>query len=688
MKKISLLFFGVLISVMSFSQYYYIPELSPGQNPGGLNTENEYPLGSGLSTSWTTILDGVTTPTWSSNQTIPFSFNFNGSAVTQYKVSSSGVLTFTTSASTVPGFTNSALPDASIPDASVCIWGIEGSGSNDAIVTQTFGTAPNRQHWIFFASYTASGTWTYWSIVLEESTDNIYIVDQRHGGTVTGLTLGIQIDGSTAISVSGSPNVSSVAQSDQTPQDNAYYTFIQGTQSAFDLRVTQTDLDQFIINGNNTVTGKIQNLGTTTITSFDLVYTVNGGTPVSATISSVNIPPFGEYSFTHPTALVANSGGSFYNLCIYADNLNGSNEDENHSNDTLCVNPICINGTSGDKHVLIEEFSTAACGYCPDGHTYLNDILANYPNAIGVSHHAGYGTDSMTIQAHIDYASVFASGAPTAAIDRGENIGLSRSVWEQTTIDELAKWTPCNVSISGNYNNTTRALSADVDVDFTDYAVNGDLRITLFIVEDSVVGTGSGYDQTNYYNSTSGSPYYGLGNPIVGYVHRHVVREVLPTSTIWGVSGTIISSPQPSDHYTYNFTSTISPYWNESHIELVAFVSYYNSNSTKRDILNVMDKKMTDLAVSTNEISDNSKISNIYPNPTNNNTYLDVNLNKQSNVIINVKNLLGKNVYTYNNLISGNNHIMLETSDLANGVYLVEINIDNKRTTQKLIISK
>ncbi len=688
MKRITLLLTGIFLSLMSFSQYYYIPETSPGENPGGLNTESEYPLGSGLSSSWTTILDGVTSAVWSTNQTIPFSFDFNGSPVTEYKVSSSGILTFTTSATGVPGFTNAALPEASIPDASVCIWGIEGTGSNDAIVTQTFGTAPNRQHWIFFASYTASGTWSYWSIVLEETTNNIYIVDQRHGGTISGLTLGIQIDGSNAVSVSGSPNVSSIAGSDATPADNAYYTFIQGTQLAYDLRVTQTDLNEFITVGNNTVTGKIQNLGSTTITSFDLVYVVNGGTPVSATISSVNISPLGEYSFTHPTPLNATSGGSFYDLCIYANNLNGSNADENNSNDTLCVNPICINGTSGTKHTLIEEFTTAACGFCPDGHTVLNDILTTYPNAVGVCHHAGYGTDAMTIQANSDYASVFATGAPTAAIDRGENIGLSRGDWEQITVDQLARWTPCDVAVTGTYNSTTRDLSADVSVDFTDYAVSGDLRITMFIVEDSVTGTGSGYDQTNYYNTTTGSPYYGLGNPIIGYVHRHVVREVLPTSSIWGVSGTILSSPQPSDNYSYNFTETLDTAWNDNQVSLVAFVSYYNSNTTKRDILNVIEVKLSDLGTDVNEFSDNYKISNIYPNPTNDKTYINVNLNKTSNVIINVRNLLGKTVYTYNNAISGNNKIALETGNLANGVYLVEINIDNKKITQKLIISK
>ena len=65
----------------------------------------------------------------------------------------------------------------SIPNNSIVIWGIEGTGSSDEIVTKTFGTSGSQQHWVFFSSYTGGGSWSYWSIVLEEGSDKIYIVD-------------------------------------------------------------------------------------------------------------------------------------------------------------------------------------------------------------------------------------------------------------------------------------------------------------------------------------------------------------------------------------------------------------------------------------------------------------------------------------------------------------------------------
>jgi hypothetical protein len=64
---------------------------------------------------------------------------------------------------------------------SVCVWGLQ-MKAGDNIISKTFGTAPNRQHWIQFNSCSEANLqsgWTYWSIVLEETSNKIYIVDQR-----------------------------------------------------------------------------------------------------------------------------------------------------------------------------------------------------------------------------------------------------------------------------------------------------------------------------------------------------------------------------------------------------------------------------------------------------------------------------------------------------------------------------
>lgn len=160
MRKIFTLF--LLLSIGAQAQYYYVPYLNAGQNPGNLNNDLEYPVGGGLTTGWTSIHPGsAATPAWTAQQTIPFVFQFNGNAVTNYFVSTSGVLTFSATPGTAPAYANQVLPSASVPDQSLMAWGIEGTGANDNIVTKVFGSAPNRQLWIMFSSYTVTGTTSY-----------------------------------------------------------------------------------------------------------------------------------------------------------------------------------------------------------------------------------------------------------------------------------------------------------------------------------------------------------------------------------------------------------------------------------------------------------------------------------------------------------------------------------------------
>ena len=166
------------------------------------------------------------------------------------------------------------------------VWGLQGTGSNDNIVTKTFGTAGGRQHWVFFSSYTA-GSWSYWSIVMEEGTDKIYIVDQRHSTAANPqITAGIQIDGTTATMVAGSPTLSNVAGADATPADNHYYEFIFGSQNATDMAGVSVTTFPYLILGNApfTISGEVTNYGSSSVTDFDINY-CDGGAAVTENIT-------------------------------------------------------------------------------------------------------------------------------------------------------------------------------------------------------------------------------------------------------------------------------------------------------------------------------------------------------------------------------------------------------------------
>jgi hypothetical protein len=212
---------------------------------------------------------------------LPFAFNFNGNAQDSFSISSSGVLTFSAAAASTaaPAYASVSLPSSTIPDNSVCILGLQTAGNNSNyanIVSKTFGTAPNRQYWLTFSAYnaiTAGATgFCFWSIVLEETSNKIYIVDQRYAGTAAKLSIGVQVNSTTATSVAGSPNLASIATTDATAIDNGYYTFIPGTQPASDLEGKSITVEEYLILNTAPfqIKGVLRNTGSQTCYWFHL----------------------------------------------------------------------------------------------------------------------------------------------------------------------------------------------------------------------------------------------------------------------------------------------------------------------------------------------------------------------------------------------------------------------------------
>jgi hypothetical protein len=426
MKKILLSMALVAIGFASNAQYYMLPNVGANTNPGGLNNDDEYPSGGGLATTWTQALGVNAAPTWSAAINLPFAFQFNGSAVNQFKVSNSGVVTFDVATTlAAPSFTPASLPNASIPDKSVCYWGIQGTGANDFVMQKTFGTAPNRQFWIFFSSFSSASAvanYHYASIVLEETTNKIYAVDQRNVATGTNpLTIGLQINSNSALQVAGSPSASFSAGADFTPADNTYYEFIPGVQPAFDLSVSKITSSDFAVAGNNNITGIIKNLGTAAITSLTINYTDNAGAVVAAPLTGLNIAGGTNYNFTHPTPWNATIGT--HTIEAYATNPN-SNVDQNTSNDKKSKS-ISVLSKLIQRTPLIEVFTSSTCPPCKPGnevlHNIIDPITSNIPVTIKYQQNfPGTGDPYATTESINRRTGVYAIGSiPRLELDGG-----------------------------------------------------------------------------------------------------------------------------------------------------------------------------------------------------------------------------------------------------------------------------
>lgn len=716
MKKITTFLFASLMIAFTANAQYYFNEVNPaGQNPGDLNNDPEQPLG--FTPGYTTIFPANTTSnTWSTVQAIPFDFDFNGSPVTDYIVSNSGVLTFTTSPTPiiVPSVNNDVIPSLGIPDKSIMIWGLQQLAGNDAVASQTYGTAPNRQHWIKFLSYSSPGAagqqWTYWSIVLEETSNKIYIVDERTFNTPLSLTIGVQIDGTTAYSVgtgaNAAPNTPSFVTNGGNAADatdNVYYEFIQGSRPANSVALSSLDaIPSTSGNGSAvSISGTITNQGSAQLTSVDVTWrTSNPGTFNRTETISLNLAPQASVNFTHPVAWIANNLGADVTITVSVSNPNGQ-ADPNTSDDVLTTNSTFVNiGNTVQKNALLEQFTTAGCQFCPDGAWVAEQVHINEPNVVATSVHSCFGSDFMTNQEAIDLCTVLGIGAaPTAMVDRkvfpGENDvvfgrGSGHPNWQGSTWTTRAQsqstlGSSANVVVFGSYNNATRQLAANVDVSFTDVVRPGDIRVSIQLIEDSVVGT-----QTNAYNTQSGHPYFNAGNPIQNYQHRRVLRDILPDGT-WGDATVVPTDFDLNTSYVGNYTITLPANYDASKMYLVAVVSYFGgSDISQYEVINSKRIKLDQITSLENLKSDVNSL-NIYPNPTNLPfTNLEFNLSASKRIEARLLDITGKEVgyQDFGMMAQGNQRVQVNTNQLNNGFYFINLRVGDEVITRKISVLK
>jgi len=454
-------------------------------------------------------------------------------------------------------------------------------------------------------------------------------------------------------------------------------------------------------------TGDIFNLGFQSVNSFKLNYSVNGGPVVSSTISGVNIAPYSSYHYEYPNNYSPTANGG-YNIKMWTSDINGANADSDHSNDSL---PRFIQAISNNvtKRPVFEEFTGAWCGYCPDGNLKLELAKAATPSLIPVSIHRGSTTsDKMQSTEGSVRADLYAIGYPSGILDAvffldESDVAFDRVVSSNTDNAWLDKInvripmaSPANVSlVNKTYDAGTRQLTVTVRADFG-AAVTGDYRLNLYIIEDSVVGSGTGYNQVNYYSNASsggsawsGSPYAPLADPIVGWAHNHVLRKALGGA--WGDASIIPSTVTAGSNYTKTYTYTLPGTWREDYVSIVGLVEEYNDDYKYRNILNGEEAKLIGSWAGVEQVNnDNFASISVYPNPASNMLKVGFELKENSTLVAYVTNALGQKIADlYNGDVNTGEHTLSwYTQDVANGIYFVTLKTENSEITRRFVVNK
>ena len=148
------------------------------------------------------------------------------------------------------------------------------------------------------------------------------------------------------------------------------------TPSALDIagRAMTTSPSLILANGPFIISGDLQNMGSNTVTSMDINYSVDGGATVTENVSGLSLATGDYYSFNHGTPWSPSAGT--YNIDIWATNINGS-ADMDTSND-MASGSVTVFANGDIKRPMLESFTSSTCGPCVAGNQNTSAVLAAY----------------------------------------------------------------------------------------------------------------------------------------------------------------------------------------------------------------------------------------------------------------------------------------------------------------------
>ena len=667
---------------------HYLPPLTTGSgNPGSLNKGSEWPVNGGLANGWTMTLEGnPTSPTWSDIIDLPIDFEFAGQKVTQYKVSSTGILTFDVdTGQDPPTAVSEKLPSSKLPDQSVAIWGIraefdQNTGNQQItsnIVRRTFGSTPNRQHWVFFAAYVLD-SWSFWSIVLEESTNKIYIVDQRHGSTATSyLTLGVQIDGSNATMVPGSPTLSPLAGASEKADDNVYYTFEYGDVKAYDIMALEISNHPYLSleEGQVMIEGKILNMGTETINSFGLSYYA-GNSYQSTTIDNVSIKMFETYTFTHPVPWALEETGSF-DTYIFLTEPNGQT-DENVDNDAISkIIQVADPADLVQQKTLHEVFTSATCPPCKPGNENLDPILeANEEKVVTVKYQMdwpGSGDIYFTAEGGVRKSYYAVNSVPMMFVNGAGPMGPGN--YTQAALNDFYDNKKAFIKIDAKYDVDVLTRKVEVNVELMpalnfnkDINENEDLRLHVIVVENTTYDNVATNGETEFY---------------------HVMKKMLPDA-----EGTLLNDLEKGKLYEEKFSYTFPVSNTVEEFDDLSFIAFIQDNNNKNVFNAVWAYHKDSIPPETTGINPELYHQNgfiaLFPNPSEDDLFVKFHLGNAHKVQLALYNVLGEKVLVSDKgrLTVGDYTEHIKTENLPSGIYLLQLSADNMTYQRKIRVIK
>jgi hypothetical protein len=406
-----------------------------------------------------------------------------------------------------------------------------------------------------------------------------------------------------------------------------------GPSATYDIAMDSISMDTIFVKGNIQVKGRIKNVGSISVDSFNVVYKIDGTSPsvVYSVIANQSIAANQTYSFICNVPWNANSLGS-HTIEITASNPNGST-DINIANNSMTKSILILN-EKYTKTLVCEEAGGTWCMFCPRGLVGLNTMAHNHPDSLWIgiavhingNCHSTYTDEPMVDTAYETGIKSVIQFVPTGVIDRNKDdisnmtmVSLEKALTDHANDLPLGKVAITQQSWSGR--DFTIETKSKFALDFN----SANYRVALVVLEDDVTGTAIEWAQHDYFQGLSipmvdwdGFNYNTKGTLVIEGGHyvpaalmhyNHVARQLIGG---WnGVANSIPMAITNGTQYSYTFTGSIPADHSPNNS---SFVVLLIDNNTGR-IINA-DKVKSNTVIGISTYNDMQSQIRLYPNPS------------------------------------------------------------------------
>lgn len=418
-----------------------------------------------------------------------------------------------------------------------------------------------------------------------------------------------------------------------------------------------------------TISGIVENQTLVPVTEYEINYQINDEIKGSKTFHDLSLTSNQKDTFKIEVPAISEIGK--YKLIVNLSKVNGQeNENINSSKMESTVN---CKEYYFPRKVVVEEGSGTWCQYCVRGIVGMHEMRKRYPDTfIGIVSHYN---DVMAASSYNSlHSKFFSAGLPNSVMNRKSELVMDPSFinLEEAYLKELIP-SDIGIQVEASFASEAKdAINITTTTTFGFSKENVAYRIALVLIEDSVRGTGKGYEQLNAYTKESGGRFDGIEMggfenlpftvPAEKMVYENVARGIYKS-----YMGNLNSVPYTVEKgESYNFSYEISKadlknakVLNKDYLEVVALLLNTNTGEiVNADKIKVMPYDPMGIK--------NTGISQLEVYAENGSIYVD-------------------GIYDIFHVFTLDG-VEINSSHLESGIYLVQVIIGKNITVRKVIV--